>query len=133
LTILLTACGLNPSDTEDKQTLRTEKFDDFFTKFTSDSVFQIKRIKFPLVTMISDNEDRMRINETPIDRWSHLNLDYKSEYQTRQIDAYTQEMRMFKDSVIIELRGIDNGIYIDYIFQKCGEQWYLILKRDFSS
>jgi hypothetical protein len=61
-----------------------------------------------------------------------LRFEYKDEYARRQIDAYTQEKKIYSDSAKLELRGVDNGILIDYDFIKLNGQWFLVSEKDYS-
>jgi hypothetical protein len=47
--------------------------------------------------------------------------------------AYTQETKLFTDSAKIELRGVDNGIYIDFELYKEHGKWFLTSEKDFSN
>ena len=116
-----------------KHSSSEEKFEEFFYKFKTDSLFQIDRVKFPLPIESWDiDENNLMMEEILRNDWRHLNFEYKEEYATRSVDAYKQEIRIFTDSAKIELRGIDNGIHVDYLFHYLSEQWYLVLERDYS-
>ncbi len=79
------------------------------------------------------DEDKPTTEKLEINNWRHLNFEYKNEYVKREIDAYTQETEMYADSAKIRLRGVDNGIHIDYEFTKAGGQWFLVSKKDYSN
>ncbi|MFC4818477.1 DUF4348 domain-containing protein [Flavobacterium sp. GCM10023249] len=110
-----------------------ENFDDFLKKFNQDSVFQMSRIVFPLkITTL--NDDFEPIQET-IDKKEYVTMDftYPKEAQTRELDRYTQKTKEAKDTAVIEIRGIDNGILTDIIFEKKNGKWHLKTWNDQST
>ncbi len=106
-----------------------EKFDDFVEKFSNDEFFQLQRIKFPISVIVPDagHEGMAPIQET-IGRyeWEHLDLYYDSTFLTRPFDQYYQVVRFIDDTAIVEIRGIDNGIYADYYFELIDNMWFLV-------
>ena len=139
--MLLVSCGSKTHDTMTdkhidsvKTSLNEEKFDDFFGRFKTDSLFQIERVKFPLTTESwNTDEDKPATDKVEIVSWRHLRFEYKDEYAKREIDAYTQETKVFADSAKLELRGVDNGIFIDYDFKKLNGEWFLVSEKDYSN
>ena len=129
LTILLAGCGTKTTDTISDSTVDSETFDDFLKKFKSDSLFQIERVKFPLTLVTWDDDDKLTTEEIELESWRHLSFD---KVVTGEIDGYTRETKIYADSAKIELRGVDNGIYVDYVFTKVDGQWRLTTKRDYS-
>jgi hypothetical protein len=140
-TLFLLSCGTKPTDstTADKETDSLtiskikdgEEFDEFFEKFTTDSLFQMERTKFPFRTLWT-TEDGVTVHETAKDDWTHSTFYYEDSYAKREIDAYTQEMKIYKDSAKIEQRGVDNGIYVDYLFLRLKGKWVLYSGKDYS-
>lgn len=109
----------------------SETFDEFFEKFKTDSIFQVERTKFPFRVLWS-TEDGGTVHETAKDDWTHSTFYYEGSYATREVDAYTQEMKVYKDSAKLEQRGVDNGIYVDYLFLKLKGKWVLYSGKDYS-
>lgn len=132
LTILIISCGTKTTDSTTDKVIVEETFDDFLNKFRSDSLFQIERTKFPLTLVTWDDDDNLMSEEVNLKNWRHRRFEYKNEFGTREIDAYTQETKIYADSAKIELRGIDNGIYVDYVFKKVDGQWTLTTMRNYS-
>jgi hypothetical protein len=64
-----------------------EEFNEFFVKFTKDSLFQIERVKFPWRVYDYDGEVLKEINRAD---WRYSKFSYDEEYATRQVDAYTK-------------------------------------------
>ena len=139
--MLLVSCGTKTNDTTTdkdvdsvKTSLNEEDFGDFFDRFKTDSLFQIERVKFPMTTKSWNiDEDKPTTDKIEIVSWRHLRFEYKDEYAKREIDAYTQEEKVFADSAKLELRGVDNGILIDYDFIKVNGQWFLVSEKDYSN
>ena len=133
MTISLVGCGTKTTELTTDKNVQGENFDDFFNKFRSDSIFQTERVKFPLTLVTWDIDDNLATEEIDRENWRHLKLEYKDEFGTREIDAYTQETKIYADSAKIELRGVDNGIHVDYVFNKVDGQWTLTTERDYSN
>jgi hypothetical protein len=143
LTFLLHfSCGTKPADStsSDKKTdpltisktADGEDFNEFFERFTTDSVFQMERTKFPF-RVIWMTEDGETTHETEKENWTHSTFYYEDSYASRQVDAYTQEIKHYSDSVVLELRGVDNGIYVDYKFIRDSGKWILFTGKDYSN
>ncbi len=107
----------------------SEDFNTFVEKFSKEERFQIQRIKFPISIIVPDSEhEGMASIEETISRydWEQLDLTYDSTYLTRPFDQYYQVVRFNNDTAIVEIRGINNGIYADYYFALIDKKWYLV-------
>ena len=143
LTILFfVSCGTKSTDSPttnqraDSLTISTnnnqEDFNEFFKKFTTDSLFQVERTKFPF-RVIWLTDDGETTHETEKENWTHSTFYYEESYASRQVEAYTQEMKIYADSAKLEQRGVDNGIYVDYLFIRDKGKWILFTGRDYSN
>ena len=106
-----------------------EEFDNFIRKFNAEESFQLNRIKFTLKAILTDAEhEGIAPMEATIGRyeWEMLDLTYDSTFLTRPYDQYYQVVRFRNDSAIVEIRGINNGIYADYYFELVDNQWFLV-------
>jgi len=144
--IFLNACNNNSTNTNSQNgtkkqtvTLPTKEkvdnnFSDFIEKFSSDSSFQKSRTKFPLKINWYDIEnDKDSIIYKDV---SHFEMmDFRKKKSSGQYDQWKQEIVVDKDntSAIIEIRGIENGIMVDYLFKKINEVWMIIEIRDGST
>lgn len=147
ITILIISCGGNnqrsnsidegdtlsnaveETDTMVVQLSEEADFMRFVERFSNDSQFQLRRIKFPISVIVPDTGDEgMAPKEESIGRydWEQLDLSYDSTYLTRPYDQYYQVVRFKNDTAVIEIRGINNGIYADYYFSKIEDEWYLV-------
>ncbi len=107
----------------------TEEFDQFIQKFSTEESFQFERIKFPISVIIPDTgHEGMAPMHEYIGKydWEMLDLTYDSTYLTRPYDQYYQVVRFENDTAVVEIRGIDNGIYADYYFSLINNKWYLV-------
>jgi hypothetical protein len=102
-----------------------ENFDTFFKTFAKDSIFQSQRIIFPFKMTYWESElETPSIEYYDTTNYRFLNFDYKPSYSKREIDAYTQEIKFYQDTARVEIRGVDNGIYIDTDFIIVKGLWY---------
>jgi hypothetical protein len=107
-----------------------EDFEDFIYKFISDSLYQLDRIKFPLKSQQwdSDKVDSTRIEK---DNWKTVRLFWGEEYRPQIYDNFKREMRD-SDERLFCWEGIENGINIEYRFNRIKGRWYLTEFSDFS-
>ncbi len=118
------------TDSSESEVLQTaEEFDQFLQQFSQRESFQLNRIKFPVKAIVPDSEhEGMAPMEEEIGRydWEMLDLTYDSTFLTRAYDQYYQVVRFQNDTAVVEIRGINNGIYADYYFELIENQWYLV-------
>ena len=122
-------------DTFETQLEEPEDFHLFLEKFNHSEMFQMRRIKFPLPVIVPNMDDSaMRPVEDTITKyeWETIDLSYDSTYLTREYDQYYQVSYTSKDTTILKLRGVNNGIHIDYIFTLSENRWYLVSFKDAS-
>jgi len=100
-------------------------FEPFLIKFSSNEEFQLLRIEFPLAVKLIDIEDKEETQIIQKSDWQHYNLLDTAGIETRDIDAYSQQIEIQDSAAFIKLRGIDNGIRIDYRFHLKNGQWFL--------
>ena len=123
---------LRVEDTSDIDVDTEEEFDLFLQKFSEQRSFQLNRVKFPINVTVPDTDDEgMAPIEETIGRyeWEMLDFTYDSTFLTRPYDQYHQVVRFRNDTAVVEIRGIDNGIYADYYFELIDNRWYLVTSR----
>ena len=101
-------------------------FQSFLTRFSADSQFQLSRVDFPLTIKLLDIMDNEEVIQLEKDEWVYLDLLDTAGANSRPIDAYALSTRLVDSLAYLQLRGVDNGIRIDYIFHKREEKWYLV-------
>ncbi len=129
---LITACSADEIDRKSENSDR-EDFNEFFYKFTYDSLFQLERIKFPFEFKNFDSDGDLTVDQKERNDWKFLVFEYKEEYGKRELDAYTQETKIYSDRAKLEIRGVDNGIYVDFNFNYDNGKWFLVSGEDYSN
>ena len=102
-----------------------EMFDDFFTRFASDSLFQKEQIKFPLLYISTDIEDNVEEIIIEENEWTFIDFTQDGISDDSGIDEFDVIIVRENRGFIYTRRGIDNGIYIEYHFSDLEETWQL--------
>ena len=110
-----------------------ENFNVFIEKFSSDSLFQISRVNFPLKVKELDDDYESVEKKINKNEYRKLDLRYNDSFAKRDLSKYTQNIKLEKNKAIIEIRGIDNGIMTDIYFEKHNGKWNLISWDDSST
>lgn len=102
-------------------------FNVFLKYFSKDSVFQVSRVIFPLKVMEVDENNMLESIEQIIEKRDYTTIDfeYPNDMMSRETERYTQKIILKNSKVIIEIRGVDNGICTDFYFVKIKEKWFL--------
>ena len=104
-----------------------ENFNTFLKVFSKDSLFQISRVKYPLIQKEWIDPEKGIIEKLITkNNYEILDFTYPKDALTREFDRYTQKIKTNKNKTVIEIRGVDNGIYSDYFFEKLNGKWMLI-------
>jgi hypothetical protein len=106
------------------------EFMDFLVKFSNDSLFQIKNISFPLSESFadSDNDYEIATKTSKLDDWKFWKL--TDDINRLLILSNIQTDNKYRN---IFFRGVENGIYIKYTFEKLNGNWKLIRLEDYST
>lgn len=133
--VTILSCSQNSKSNNDKnnqkehaEDLSGEDFTAFLESFNKMPTFQRQRVLFPVeATVLDPTEYGMGTVKEKInyEDWFLLDFSYDSTYRTRQMDRYEQNIHLYKDSALIEHRGIDNGIFANYLFTKNEGKWFL--------
>jgi len=106
---------------------KTEIFDDFFKKFSQDSVFQKSRVDFPIKVVELETEE---LKEDTLTLTSN-------NYYFQNIKSDSKDYEILKkvssNKATITLKGIENGIFMDLFFIKKDGKWILKTWNNFSS
>lgn len=108
-------------------------FNSFLVAFCSNEEFQLTRINFPFKVKLIDIEDNEEIIKISNEEWKHWNLLDTAGIKTREYNAFSQTTEVLENSATIQVRGIDNGIWIDFTFELRDGRWYLTEKTDSST
>jgi hypothetical protein len=98
-----------------------ENFDVFLGKFSTDSLFQHSRIKFPLRNEVynSDNGD-YEISKIDKEKWKFFNI------KALPANYITKLSNKSDYRYIFNVQIIDTGVNVDYIFMALDGKWMLI-------
>lgn len=135
LNILLISCDNNSTETTNRNTKEKQtvsipsketvdnNFNNFFEKFSSDSAFQISRTKFPLKIKWYDIEND-RDSFIYMDGSNFEMIDFRKKNSTGHYDQWEQKIKVNGNntSATIQIRGIENGIIVDYLLKKSHRQ-----------
>jgi hypothetical protein len=109
-------------------------FNLFVEKFSEDSAFQLDRTSFPLRIKqydIDNDKDTILYRQ----RSAFEMMDFRKKKSDGRYDQWKQEIVMDKNQTKarIEIRGIENGIMVDYYFEKKDGKWMLVNIDDAST
>lgn len=125
LFVLLSCNDNKPAISNKKQ----EDFNSFFMNFKQDEKFQLSRIKYPLeyweYTDGIEPSDYKYI-QTFIPKT-------KKRYNDFQFNHFSEEIVSKSDTTIVQIRGLECGLYIDYFFTKNNGRWQLVKVEDTSN
>ena len=107
-----------------------EGFNEFFTKFISDSLTQIQNIEFPLLVKTYDpyennGEGNLEERFLKTSDWRFEKLDTIGFSKLEGRDKYKVDIEQEKNQVVYKIIGIDNGINCSYLFKRDGKSWVL--------
>ena len=116
-----------------------ENFNNFLTRFNSDSTFQLSRIKFPIEQAIKDpheGNDASIIYKDKHDWVMYINLEYRTEYHDNVELEIKQDTIWNQREILIQQRGgyVDSHIIwdVDYKFAIIDGKWFLVTMKDFT-
>ncbi|KZS41510.1 hypothetical protein AWE51_21110 [Aquimarina aggregata] len=110
-------------------------FKTFFIRFSSDSTFQISRIKFPLKMEYYDvysSDSTSPIEEyIKVENYRFFDLSIDGEAEDRETNRFTSEIEKKKEDTYIYYQlGIDNGISVKFQFKQINDCWLLESIKD---
>lgn len=118
IAILFIVCSCQLSTAQQTAKSKSENFNSFLKKFNEDKNFQLSRVKFPItIKTIDDYLQDINVTITQKD-YRILKLDDKDM-------EFRQKIILKQNKAVIEQRGIDTGIYADYIFELKDNKWFL--------
>jgi hypothetical protein len=135
---LIISCSQQEND-EHSETISSstilidDDFNRFLDEFSADYQFQLNRIKFPLKTNTFDiNQDKSIVTFQQKSKFKQL--DFREMKSKTEFDNWNQNrvVDVKKLDAVVEFRGVDNGINIDFIFKKINNTWMLIEINDSS-
>ena len=113
MSLSATVCAQNGKSTP-------EDFNDFFKKFNSDKKFQVTRVIFPFKYKGNNDDFELADYTMTKEMYKILNLNNKADEKYLKRTLVTK-----KNKVTLQERGLDSGIYIDYVFELKENKWFL--------
>ncbi len=114
-----------------------KNYNAFFKKFSTDSMFQRKRLKDTIAFCTNENEidSKLKVVYYTKDDFQFANyIKEDSLAYIRDYDRYKTETIIRIDSAMRYNYGVDNGIYRFYVFKQDGlNNWYLTSIHDYSN
>ena len=102
----------------------TKDYEEFFKKFENNESYQLSHIKFP-IKYVSESPDGSENKEIKKSEYKYSNAfkeDIKCEYKKINDNEFNAEVR-----------GVESGIAVDYLFNKFDNEWYLVKIIDYSN
>ncbi len=124
--ILIASIGLSLififSGCETKIDKQQEKFAPFFKEFKQKKEFQFSRTKYPLeYWQYTDG-----IEPSDYKYVQSFIPKSKKRFNDFQFNNSNEKVVINNDTVVVQIRGMDSGLYIDYYFTKNEAKWYLV-------
>jgi hypothetical protein len=134
--IYLVLCGCSHSETKQQEQVqqsnvdveKDENFDKFFKKFNIDTVFQKTRLHKPVLLQVIDEESNTESYTTS--KLNTVKVSFTKKGWKEKVSFFFRKVS--KDTVIVEIKGIDTGLMIEHYFVKEKSLWYLDKIRDLS-
>ena len=106
-----------------KGVLRSEDFNLFYNRFHSDTVFQLKRIKFPI--------DGYRVDHDGETLWNKENWNYLTT-KVYDVDTtkYSVHYEKLNNSFYQKSWIMNSGFNSEYRFELLKRKWYLVYALD---
>lgn len=126
--VFVFAISLNSAVYAQNAKTAPEDFNVFFKKFNADHKFQISRVIFPLKYKMNNDDLELTHYTMNKDKYKALNISNKANE-----NHLKQTLIIKKNKVTVQQRGLDSGLYIDYIFELKDNKWFLKSWEDLST
>jgi hypothetical protein len=130
LGILLPSCVDNHETTINIKN-QSESFQIFYKRFTSDSIFQLSRVSFPLKGHYMDNDIAGTVEEDTY-IWTKQNWRIIHHIDKSKKDQYKITENISDSLAIIKTEGIDENFIFEETYKKINGKWFLITLTDLS-
>ncbi len=142
--LLLFSCNSNTSDFTNVKSgqaamdssiqneIAYNDFNSFIEKFSTDTLFQISHTIFPLkITWHEIERDTIFYKGKSEVEF----VDFRIKEYNGEVDRWKQNIVIeeSKKYAVIEIRGVDNGIHVDYIFKIINDAWMFVEIDDSST
>jgi len=128
--LFLTACSVKKSNVSDNSD-RSESFANFYQKFTTDSLFQLDRVEFPVHGRYMDNE-LAGTTESDSITWTRQNWTIIHALKQEDLSDLRISKNISDSLAIITTEGIDFNFTFEQTFKRKNGKWYLTNLTDLS-
>ena len=104
-------------------------FDEFFERFSKDSIFQKQRVNYPLKWSYYDESyEKLTIDYVRQEDFTYIDFSEDKNAMEKESGKYKIFIeKKSKNKVTYLLKGYDNGIYMKYIFKLDKKEcWFLV-------
>ncbi len=110
-------------------------FEDFFEKFSTDSIYQKNHVKFPLKSTYLNSGGDYELESKAIPEKDYLFIDFEKHKAAKnnEFEAFKVFTEKKGDTMFYSYRGIDNGIHGDIKFVFENDCWQLVAIDDSST
>lgn len=126
--LLLISCNMKNNGTINQKCVND--FNVFFERFSSDSVFQKRHVKYPFKESYANGLENTKIDtfiaNNPSE-YSYIDFTKDKDAMNNKFGKYSVEIQKINnDSIHYWNIGYDNGINTLYKFKLIGDCWYLL-------
>jgi thiol-disulfide isomerase/thioredoxin len=105
----------------------SEDFDSFLSQFSEDPVFQLSRIKFPLLSRVAENNEAEVTKQTSRAAWQHCYFEEEDGELRRTI--HHPAPKAPDDARITYACAEGCGLFVSYQFRRVAGRWMLVSTR----
>lgn len=110
----------------------SEDFTTFLDHFSTDSVFQLSRVTFPLtIKQLGDGPEEPELASVSLAQKDYLIMDFAHNPAVAD-KTITQNIKINGDTAVVEIRGVETDFYTDFIFVRHNGKWRLKTWNDMS-
>jgi len=133
---IVSVSKVNTKDkTEKKEDIKTqsfdscnETFDEFFERFSRDSLYQKSRVKYPLKWTYYESLENSKLT---IEMRNHASYRFFSfikdaEASKKIYGAFEVIKLKQRDTIIYQRKGLDNGLLINFKFKLVDDCWFMV-------
>jgi hypothetical protein len=110
-------------------------FESFFERFSRDSLYQKKMVKYPLKSeyYVGDSYDELTTELIESPKYKFIDFKEDSNAMQNETGKYTIEKKRIHQGMIYTRFGYHNGIHISYEFKFTKICWFLVKITDQST
>ncbi len=112
-----------------------EKFEEFILDFSTDTSFQISRIKFPL-EYVSLDENYTELVSKVVNRkdyqFIYVGIEFTNDFRFQIYDNFEHKLRE-TDERVVGRHGLNNGNEVYLYFKRIDGKWFLVKFEDLST